>query len=107
MNRRSFAATAVAWLAAMFGLRKSGADGERTVQLPYDPEARDNSSSTRLVFVTLDGTEYTLPFDGVKIVNTTGRSIPAGTLLYFELSPLRGGSSKTWQHKRRESNEPT
>lgn len=42
--------------------------------------------SARLAQVTIGGTTYHLPYDGEKIVNTTGRVIPEGTVVYFILS---------------------
>ncbi|NQT12913.1 MAG: hypothetical protein HQ582_09190 [Planctomycetes bacterium] len=44
-------------------------------------------TSTHRASVTIDGTEYVLPFDGEKIINTTGRVIPEGTPIYLIVSP--------------------
>lgn len=80
MHRRSFGTAVTAWLAAMFGLRKAKSNDERTVRLPYNPETTNSASLTFYpAFVTIDGIDYRLPYNGVEIINTTGRVIPAGT----------------------------
>lgn len=39
--------------------------------------------NTRCASVTIDGIEYVLPYDGEKIVNVSGRPIPAGAVIYL------------------------
>ncbi len=84
MNRRSFM-TALAGLpivgAVLFS--KSVAKGGDNPPLPI-------ATSDFRATVTLDGVEYELPCYGDSIgsiINTTGRVIPAGTLIHCERRP--------------------
>jgi hypothetical protein len=47
--------------------------------------SKDQAMNDPHAQVTIDGITYDLPYDGEKIVNTTGRTIPAGTPIYFVL----------------------
>ena len=84
MNRRSF-------MAGLAGLPIVGL-GARMFGLPK-PTAKSRAGREAIahppsVSVILDGIEYALPYDGVEVVNTTGRAIPAGTILFFRAPPV-------------------
>ncbi len=84
MNRRSFI-TAVAGLpiAGVVLFPKSAAKGGDNPPMPI-------ATGDFRVTVILDGVEYELPYhyDSIgSIINTTGRVIPAGTLIHYERRP--------------------